>query len=175
MRAKSFFTYFFLPSELSVVSGLALFNSCICLVTEVIISGISFIDKSYNIETISSKDTIIKSIPVSLSKTESYDIKTSNDITKFLPADYNKTLIKVAYTGKESLSYKDKINTKIGTITYSYNEEIISTEDVILTKELKPDYLKIVLEYKFIIITAIIIIIAIALLILILTITVKES
>lgn len=125
---------------------------------------ISFIDKSYNIETISKKDTLLLSIPVSLSKTESYNIKTSNDITKFLPADYNKTLIKVAYAGKESLSYKDKINTKIGTITYSYNEEIISTEDVILTKELKPDYLKIVLEYKFIIITAIIIIIAICIL-----------
>ena len=120
---------------------------------------ISFIDKSYNIETISSKDTIIKSIPVSLSKTESYDIKTSNDITKFLPADYNKTLIKVAYTGKESLSYKDKINTKIGTITYTYNQEIISTEEVILNIEIKPDYIKILLKYKYYILGFILIII----------------
>ena len=122
---------------------------------------IKFIDKSYNIETISKKDTKIKSIPVSLSKIESYDIKTSKDITKFLPIDYDKTLIKVEYSGKESLSYKDKLNTKIGTITYTYNNETIFTEDVILKKEIKPNYIKIILEYKFPILGIIIVIILI--------------
>ena len=125
---------------------------------------ISFIDKSYNIETISSKDTIIKSIPVSLSKTESYDIKTSKNITKFLPIDYDKNLIKIEYNGKETLSYKNSINKKIGTITYTYNNETISTEDIILTKELQPDYLKILLEYKLYIIGTIVIIIALSIL-----------
>lgn len=120
---------------------------------------ISFIDKSYNLETISKKDTKVLSIPVSLSKIESYDIKTTKDITKFLPVDYDKSLIKVEYKGKETLSYKDSINTKLGTITYSYNGETISTEDIILTKELKPDYIKILLEYKFYIIGAILIIV----------------
>ena len=120
---------------------------------------INFIDNSYNIETISKKDTKIKSIPVSLSKTEQYDIKTTKTITKFLPIDYDKSLIKVEYSGKESLSYKDKINTKIGTITYSYNNEIISKEDIILTKELKPDYIKILLKYKYYIIVTIIILV----------------
>lgn len=122
---------------------------------------ISFIDKSYNIETISKKNTKIKSIPVSLSKTEAYNIKTTKTITKFLPIDYDKSLIKVEYKGKDKLSYKDKINTKIGTITYSYNKKIISTEDIILTKELKPDYIKILLKYKYYIICIIIIIISI--------------
>ena len=125
---------------------------------------ISFIDKSYNIETISSKDTLIKSIPVSLSKTESYDIKTSKNITKFLPIDYDKNLIKIEYNGKETLSYKNSINKKIGTITYTYNNETISTEDIILTKELQPDYLKILLEYKLYIIGTIVIIIALSIL-----------
>ena len=124
---------------------------------------ISFIDKSYNIETISKKDTKITSIPVSLSKIESYDIKSTKEITKFLPVDYDKSLIKIEYSGTETLSYKDSINTKIGTITYFYNNEAISTEDVILKKEIKPDYIKILLEYKFQILGIIIVIILISL------------
>ena len=120
---------------------------------------INFIDDSYNIETISKKDTKLISIPVSLSKQESYDIKTTKDITKFLEKDYDKSLIKVEYKGKETLSYKDKINTKIGTITYTYNQEIISTEDVILNIEIKPDYIKILLKYKYYILGFILIII----------------
>lgn len=124
---------------------------------------ISFIDKSYNIETISKKDTKITSIPVSLSKIESYNIKSTKEITKFLPVDYDKSLIKIEYSGTETLSYKDSINTKIGTITYFYNNEAISTEDVILKKEIKPDYIKILLEYKFQILGIIIVIILISL------------
>ena len=120
---------------------------------------INFIDTNYNIETISKKDTKILSIPISLSKQETYDIKTTEDITKFLEKDYDKSLIKVEYTGKESLSYKDKLNTKIGTITYTYNQETISTEDVILNIEIKPDYLKILLKYKYYILVSILIII----------------
>lgn len=124
---------------------------------------ISFIDSSYNIETISKKDTKLLSIPVSLSKIESYDIKTTKDVTKYLPVDYDKSLIKVEYSGKKSLTYKDKLNTKIGTITYTYNGETISTEEVILKKEIKPDYIKILLEYKFQILGIIILIILISL------------
>lgn len=120
---------------------------------------INFIDYSYNIETISKKDTKLTSIPVSLSKIDTYDIKTTKDITKFLEKDYDKSLIKVEYKGKEQLSYKDKINTKIGTITYTYNQETISTEDVILNIEIKPDYIKILLKYKYYIIGFILIII----------------
>lgn len=120
---------------------------------------INFIDTNYNIETISKRDTKILSIPISLSKQETYDIKTTEDITKFLEKDYDKSLIKVDYTGKESLSYKDKLNTKIGTITYTYNQETISTEDVILNIEIKPDYLKILLKYKYYILVSILIII----------------
>lgn len=120
---------------------------------------ITFIDNSYNIETISKKDTKLISIPVSLSKIDTYDIKTTKDITKFLEKDYDKSLIKVEYKGKEKLSYKDKINTKIGTITYTYNQEIISTEEVILNIEIKPDYIKILLKYKYYILGFILIII----------------
>ena len=120
---------------------------------------INFIDNSYNIETISKKDTKLISIPVSLSKIDTYDIKTTKDITKFLEKDYDKSLIKVEYKGKEKLSYKDKLNTKIGTITYTYNQEIISTEDVILNIEIKPDYIKILLKYKYYILGFILIII----------------
>ncbi len=122
---------------------------------------IKFIDNSYNIETISKKDTKLKSIPVSLSKIENYDIKTTKDITKFLPIDYDKSLIKIEYNGLKELSYKDKLNTKIGTITYTYNQETISTEDVILNIEIKPDYLKILLKYKYYIIGSILILILI--------------
>ena len=120
---------------------------------------INFIDDSYNIETISKKDTKLISIPVSLSKIDTYDIKTTKDITKFLEKDYDKSLIKVEYKGKEKLSYKDKLNTKIGTITYTYNLEIISTEEVILNIEIKPDYIKILLKYKYYILGFILIII----------------
>ena len=110
---------------------------------------ITFIDNNYNIETLSSKDTIIKTIPISLSKQESFDIKTSSNITKYLPIDYDKSLVKVEYSGLNSLSYKNKINEQIGTITYIYDDEELLKEKVYLSLEIKPSYKKIILKYKY--------------------------
>ena len=119
---------------------------------------IKFIDESYNIEILSKKDSLIKTIPVSFSKKESYDVKTTKDITKFLEIDYDKTLINVEFDGVEKLSYKNKVNSKIGSIIYKYDGKVISSEDVLLNFELEPDYIKIIMQYKFYILVSILII-----------------
>jgi hypothetical protein len=76
----------------------------------------------------------------------------------FLEIDYDKTLINVEFDGVEKLSYKNKVNSKIGSIIYKYDGKVISSEDVLLNFELEPDYIKIIMQYKFYILVSIFII-----------------
>lgn len=105
---------------------------------------IDFIETNYANQVVVEKETLIKNIPVENSKIENYSVKTSKEITLFLENDYNKDDIKVEYTGLNTLSYKNKLNEKIGQLTYYYQNKEIASEDIYLTIELRPDILKII-------------------------------
>lgn len=109
---------------------------------------IDFIDKNYNNEILFAKDTVLKEIPIRLSKEEKYLIKVNDDIKKYLPVDYDHKLIKFEYTGEEELSYKNKEHSKIGNIKYYYQDELLGSEDVILNKKIEPSIKKILFEYR---------------------------
>lgn len=116
---------------------------------------ISFIEKSYGNHKIISKDTPVIKLNVKNSKIDSYEIKTTKEITKFLANDYNKEDIKIDYIGKKELSYKNEKNEKLGTIKYYYQGNMLDEESVYLTTEIKADYIKIIKANKNIIFTTI--------------------
>lgn len=125
---------------------------------------IEFIDDNYHYQNLIEENQVIKTIPVKNSKTDSYDIKEHNNITKYLPDDYDKNLIKIEYSGLEELSFTNKENSKIGEINYYYNDILLEHKDIYLEQELKLDFIKLLISYKYIvlIISAIILFIVIS-------------
>lgn len=109
---------------------------------------ITFIDENYQDQILVEKESKIKTIPVINSKADFYEIKASQDISLFLPVDYQKDDIKIEYNGLEELSFHNKLNSKIGTINYYYQERLIASEDVYLKENLKINILKIIYQYK---------------------------
>lgn len=108
---------------------------------------IHFVDENYKVQTIVEKDKNVKSIEVKLSNIEQYEIKPKNDIQKYLPIDYNPNDVRIIYDGKDQISYKDKKGSKLGTISYYYQDRLISMEDIYLEVDLKPNILKIMKQY----------------------------
>ena len=111
---------------------------------------ISFLNDNYDYQVLIKKDEILKNIPVSLSTTDNYEIKEDEDITKFLPDDYDKEKIKYVYEGKEELNFLNKENEEIGKISYYYDNELITTKPVYLKTNLKLDFFKLLKRYFYI-------------------------
>ena len=126
---------------------------------------IRFLMTNYNYQVLVNKDELIKSLPVTLSKIEKYDIKSTKEIKKYLPSDYDKDKIRIEYDGKEELSFTNKKDKKIGTIKYYYDNELLDSEDVFLNTEIKMDLWKVLLHYWYIVLVIILIIIIIIILI----------
>lgn len=109
---------------------------------------INFMDNSYQDETLIEENQLVKTIPVKNSKIDNYEIRTTEKITKYLPSDYNKDNVKIVYEGLKELSYKNKINSKIGTLNYYYEDELIGSEEVTLTEKLELNIFKILKSHK---------------------------
>lgn len=114
---------------------------------------IDFIEKNYNNQTIIKKNKLIKKVVVKNSKQETYKIKASQNITAFLENDYKKEKIKVKYSGKQTLSYQEKKGTKIGQLSYYYDNKLLLKEDIIVTIDIQPSIFKIIKSNIVLIIT----------------------
>lgn len=124
---------------------------------------ISYVDDNYNNYEIVHKDMVVKEIEVLDSKISKYLVRTNDNVTLFLPIDYDKNKVTIEYEGLDSLSYKNKVNDKIGIIKYYYGDELISSDDVLLGQDIKIDYFKVISRYKvliFLIIVLFIVIVA---------------
>jgi hypothetical protein len=108
----------------------------------------NYLDDNYNYEVLYSKDRTIKTLDIELSKQEKYDIKVLEDVKKFLPKDYDESLVSYKYEGKETLSYLDKAGNKIGKISYYYDNELLYEQDIILDMNIEMSYKKVLNKYK---------------------------
>lgn len=109
---------------------------------------IDFLENNYKYESIVQKGELVKTIPISLSKIDSYEIKTTSNILKFLPNDYNKESIRIEYEGLDNLDYNNHKGSTLGKIKYFYEDELIGSEDVTLDITIEPDVIKIIKKYK---------------------------
>ena len=117
---------------------------------------ITFLLENYKEEVIVKKDTIIKTIPVKLSKEEKYEIRTQEDIKLFLPSDYDKEKIKIEYNGLDELSFINKEKTSIGKVTYYYDDKLVAQEKFTLESKFNISIIKIIKEYYYVFISIII-------------------
>ena len=108
---------------------------------------INFVNDNYSNKILLNKDSEIKRISVSLSDISNYVIKSKSEIIRFLPNDFDVNKFKYEYNGINALSYKNKKGEKLGNIIYYYDDKILLTEDVILDKEIKISYKKIIKKY----------------------------
>ncbi len=109
-----------------------------------------YFSETFSYKNIINENDIISSIDVDYSKIKKYDIKASKTITKFLDNSFDTSQIKYDYVGLNSLSYKNKINDKIGVINIIYNNEIIDSLDVYLTDIIDFDLFSFLLQTNLI-------------------------
>ena len=116
------------------------------------INLVNFLGDHYRDQILIKKDDVVKTIPVVLSKTDKFEIKAYDDIKKFLPDDYDKKKVTIKYNGIEELSFTNKVNQKIGTISYLYDDKVLVENDVILSEKIEISFKKIFLKYYYLII-----------------------
>ena len=114
------------------------------------ITLINFLNENFKDEYLVKKNDLIKTLPVKLSKIDKYEIHATKDVTKYLPSDYDHKNFKIKYEGLEELSYKNKKGNEIGTIKYYYKDKLIDSEKVIVNKEIKASFKKILKKYFYI-------------------------
>lgn len=119
---------------------------------------IKYIDTNYDNQLISEVGIKYDEIVVKYSNIEKLDIISYQDIYAYLPKDYDKSLIKVEYEGEKVIDYKTKIGSKIGTLKYYLDNQLIAEEEVTLDKDIKMSIIKVLLKPSSIITIAIIII-----------------
>ena len=97
---------------------------------------VDYLNNNYQDVLITSKNDVIKEIPVEDSTIKSYQIKVDDDVY-FYTDEFKEDELKIEYYGKEKLSYKDKLGEKIGTVKITYEGEDI-TKDIILNEKINP-------------------------------------
>ena len=113
---------------------------------------IDFLLDNYNNQVLINKDKVIKVLPIMFSKVDKYELKAPDDVTMFLPKDYDRNKFKIEYKGLEQLSFRNKKGDKIGTINYYYDNKLVSKNDVILESKFKISIKKVIIKYYYIII-----------------------
>ena len=111
---------------------------------------INFLNKNFNNQVLFKKGTFIKEIPVKFSNIDSFKIKVQNNVVKYLPSDYDKELISFDYSGLEELNFNNKENEIIGEVSYYYDDELISKEEIRLDEVLRISYIKLFKHYYYI-------------------------
>lgn len=112
---------------------------------------IEFLENNFSYKNIINSNTMIKSIPVQLSKITDYSIYATKDISKFLPNDYDPSLIEIKYQGLESLDFNNKVGDKIGNAEYYYAGKLLDQEEIFLTRVIEIDYIKYLLSIWYIV------------------------
>lgn len=95
-----------------------------------ILTLIDFIDNNYQKQILINKGDVIKTIPIKFSSTKEYNVISNKDITKYLPNDYDKSLVNTEYIELNKINLFTGKNTLIGKVNYYYGSELLDSENV---------------------------------------------
>ena len=84
----------------------------------------------------------ILSLPVSYTKETSLDFFMDETLIKYLPKNYQKEDIKIEYQEIIPVDYKTKRGSKLGVVNIYYQDELITSKDILLNTELHFDIVK---------------------------------
>ena len=113
---------------------------------------VDFLLAHYSTQVLIPKDTLVQKIPVRFSKIDEYKLYSSQDITKYLPDDYDKDKIKISYEGLDHLSFLTKEGDSIGKVSYLYDNELLFQDEYVLDKKLEMSFQKLFKAYYVLII-----------------------
>jgi len=92
---------------------------------------------NYGYKKIVTNDQVVKKIPIKFGKEKTYEIKSNQDVSLYLENTIRKNRIKYTYEGIEELNYFIKEGDKLGTVTVTYEDKVLTTYDVYLTENLE--------------------------------------
>ena len=116
---------------------------------------------NYDYTNIIEENQVLKTIKNKFGHEEEYDIYATDNVSMYLKNTITTEDLTYTYDGIEEINYKNKKGDKLGTVTISYNEQILDTYEVYLNDEL--EYYHPVL-YTIIIISIILILLIVRLL-----------
>ncbi len=100
---------------------------------------------NYQNTTVLKKDTLVQTLKIKDAFTKEYSITSPEDIILYLKNDLDQTKLKYTYNGIDTLTSKVKTNSKLGTITISYENNVLYTYPVYLTTTIKYKHTKLFL------------------------------
>ncbi len=119
---------------------------------------IQFLMDHYDQQILIKKDDLVHTIPVQYSNVNQYEIRATQDVTWYLPSDYDPQKIKIQYDGLDHISFLNKKGSKIGTISYYYDNHFIMKETILLKKGFSIRIEKIIRDYYYVLIMIVIVI-----------------
>ena len=92
---------------------------------------------NYEYKDVVNKDDLLITLPVKKSKTKELTFYASEDVSKYLKKDFDKSKIEIKYTGVDEITSKIKIGDKIGTFDFIYDGELLYQLDIYLNEDIK--------------------------------------
>lgn len=97
----------------------------------------NYYSSNYGYKKIVTNDQVIKKVPIKFGREKTYEIKSNQDISLYLANTIRKNRIKYTYEGIDELNYLIKEGDKLGTVTVTYEDKVLTTYDVYLTDTLE--------------------------------------
>ncbi len=105
---------------------------------------------------VNENDTLI-TLETKYAKQKEIIIKSPKDISKYIENPYDKTELKIEYTGEKIIAYNTAVGTKLGEVKITYKDEIVDILEIKLEQELNFSLLAFIKENIITIIIAIVV------------------
>ena len=93
----------------------------------------NYYSNNYSYQNIINEKTIIANIPIKLSKEKNYEVTGHEKISKYLKND---TKITYEYDGTDEIKFKTKKGESIGTVKIFADNNLLTTSEVFLEKDI---------------------------------------
>ena len=114
---------------------------------------------NYSYQTVVNKNDILLTLKTEYTKNDKLDIKSNKNLNSYLPNNFDKSKIKYDYNGKEIITSKMNKGEKLGTLTISYDNNIIDKIDIVLEEKQEFSLVKYLEDHIYLLILPLIVII----------------
>ena len=105
---------------------------------------------------VNENDTLV-TLETKYAKQKEIIIKSPKDISKYIENPYDKTELKIEYTGENTINYNTEVGTKLGEVKITYKDEIVDILEIKLEQELNFSLLAFIKENIITIIIAVLV------------------
>lgn len=110
----------------------------------------SYFDENYSYKTLINANDYITTIKIDYSKEKEYKITSPISITKFLNNSFDASHIEYKYNGINTISHKNVVGEKLGSVDIIYNNQLIDTIDIYLNSKINFSLIGFLVQTKLI-------------------------